>query len=57
MSKLTLFLVRHGQTQWNVERREQGWLDSPLTSFGREQVATNAVLLKEAGIVVSMHRH
>ena len=50
MSKLILYLVRHGQTQWNVERREQGWRDSPLTSLGRKQAATNAILLKEAGI-------
>lgn len=31
---LNLYLVRHGQTEWNIERRFQGWLDSPLTHQG-----------------------
>ena len=30
-------VVRHGETQWNVERRVQGWGDSELTEKGREQ--------------------
>jgi len=29
-----LLLARHGQTRWNLERRWQGQLDSPLTSQG-----------------------
>ncbi len=32
-----LFLTRHGQTLWNVEKRMQGQLDSDLTELGREQ--------------------
>lgn len=32
-----LYLVRHGQTQWNTENRLQGRLDSPLTETGIEQ--------------------
>jgi len=32
-----IYLVRHGQTQYNVERRIQGHGDSPLTALGREQ--------------------
>lgn len=30
----TIYLVRHGQTEWNLEERLQGWSDSPLTSYG-----------------------
>ncbi|HUQ27109.1 MAG TPA: histidine phosphatase family protein [Usitatibacter sp.] len=30
-------VVRHGETQWNVERRVQGWGDSPLTATGLAQ--------------------
>lgn len=32
-----LFLIRHGQTQWNLENRIQGNMDSPLTDLGRQQ--------------------
>ncbi|PZM64508.1 histidine phosphatase family protein [Paenibacillus dendritiformis] len=34
MAKTTLYLTRHGQTEWNVEERMQGHKDSPLTSLG-----------------------
>ena len=30
-----VFIVRHGQSEWNLERRRQGQLDSPLTEAGR----------------------
>lgn len=33
----TFFIVRHGETEWNKERRLQGHLDSSLTEQGREQ--------------------
>lgn len=32
-----IYLLRHGETEWNVELRMQGGLDSPLTARGREQ--------------------
>ncbi|WP_168118828.1 histidine phosphatase family protein [Paenibacillus sp. HB172176] len=32
--KTTIYLVRHGQTEWNVEHRFQGHQDSPLTENG-----------------------
>jgi len=31
---MTIFLVRHGETEWNRSRRYQGWSDSPLTARG-----------------------
>jgi broad specificity phosphatase PhoE len=34
---MTIFLVRHGETEWNRARRYQGWLDSPLTPLGIAQ--------------------
>ncbi|MBO0780297.1 MAG: histidine phosphatase family protein [Ktedonobacteraceae bacterium] len=37
MRRTTIYLARHGQTQWNVERRAQGHLDSPLTEMGVRQ--------------------
>ena len=33
---LTLYITRHGQTEWNVQSRMQGWADSPLTGTGVE---------------------
>lgn len=33
----TIYLTRHGQTEWNVEGRMQGWNDSPLTELGIKQ--------------------
>ncbi|MBK5252232.1 MAG: histidine phosphatase family protein [Peptostreptococcaceae bacterium] len=32
-----LYLIRHGQTKWNLENRIQGNLDSPLTALGLRQ--------------------
>ncbi|ACX66597.1 histidine phosphatase family protein [Paenibacillus sp. Y412MC10] len=33
----TIYLVRHGQTEWNVQHRFQGHKDSPLTKLGIRQ--------------------
>lgn len=35
--EVTIFLLRHGETRWNRERRHQGRLDSPLTRRGVAQ--------------------
>ncbi|MEO4052907.1 histidine phosphatase family protein [Solibacillus sp. CAU 1738] len=31
----TIYLVRHGETEWNKKGKLQGWLDSPLTEEGK----------------------
>jgi probable phosphoglycerate mutase len=41
----TLLLVRHGETDWNLERRYQGHLDSPLNDAGRRQAEAVAEAL------------
>jgi len=33
----TLILVRHGQSQWNLENRFTGWVDVPLTPQGESE--------------------
>ena len=37
-----LVLVRHGQSQWNLENRFTGWVDVPLTDAGREEARRGA---------------
>ena len=34
---VTVWLVRHGRTAWNADRRFQGWTDVPLDEIGRSQ--------------------
>lgn len=41
-----IYLVRHGETEFNAERRQQGHLDSPLTALGRAQAHAAGRLLK-----------
>ena len=47
---LQVYLVRHGETEWNVARRIQGQSDSPLTSLGRQQAMQVAQRVKSEGI-------
>lgn len=42
-----ILLARHGETQWNVERRMQGHMDSPLTERGRRQAQAVARLVRD----------
>lgn len=41
-----LYVVRHGETDWNAERRYQGQADIPLNGKGRLQAAGNGATLK-----------
>lgn len=43
---LKLYIVRHGETQWNVEKRFQGQTDSDLTEKGKEKVGKTGEELK-----------
>ncbi|MEZ5596273.1 MAG: histidine phosphatase family protein [Pseudomonadales bacterium] len=45
----TIYIVRHGETEWNAERRMQGRLDSPLNDNGREQAYRHGRTLVELG--------
>jgi len=47
---LQVYLVRHGETQWNAERRIQGQSDSPLTEKGVQQAWQVAERARTLGI-------
>jgi len=44
-----LLIIRHGESEWNVERRWQGWLDAPLTSLGEKQALQRAEAIARSG--------
>ncbi len=43
----TLVLVRHGQSQWNLENRFTGWVDVPLTAQGEREALRAGEHLKD----------
>lgn len=46
-----LYLLRHGQTEFNVKKLVQGRCDSPLTDLGRKQAGMAAAWLKDHDVV------
>ena len=58
-AQLTVYVVRHGQTDWNREGRIQGGTDNPLNTTGREQAAAMGRTLGEVrvdAVYVSSHQ-
>ena len=47
---LQVYLVRHGETRWNAERRIQGQSDSPLTAKGEQQAVQVGERVRTYGI-------
>ncbi len=45
-----LVLLRHGQSQWNLENRFTGFVDVSLSPKGEEEAANAGKLIKQAGI-------
>lgn len=48
--KTRLYLMRHGQTLFNVHNRIQGWCDSPLTDLGRKQALQVRAYFEKHGL-------
>ena len=48
----TLILLRHGQSQWNLEDRFTGWVDVDLTPEGEAQARKGGDLIKAAGLQI-----
>lgn len=42
-----LFILRHGQTEWNLLKKYQGQLDSPLTALGQTQAKQQGDILQK----------
>ena len=45
-----LVLIRHGESQWNLENRFTGWIDVPLTAKGEEEARKGGEEIRSAGI-------
>ena len=45
-----LVLLRHGQSQWNLENRFTGWVDVDITEAGRAEAKAAGELLKAEGL-------
>jgi len=47
-----LVLLRHGQSQWNLENRFTGWRDVPLTEKGIQEAKNAGLLIKKNKIII-----
>ena len=48
----TLILLRHGQSQWNLEDRFTGWVDVDLTAEGEAQARKGGELIAAEGLAI-----
>jgi 2,3-bisphosphoglycerate-dependent phosphoglycerate mutase len=46
----TLLLLRHGESQWNLQNLFTGWYDADLTEVGEAQAAGAGVAMTDAGV-------
>ncbi len=51
-----VYLLRHGETEWNKDHRVQGRMNSDLTELGRQQAARQAGILRDLRGSIGMHR-
>ena len=48
---MKLVLIRHGESQWNLENKFTGWKDVDLSPKGVEEAKAGGKALKEMGLV------
>ena len=46
-----LILLRHGQSEWNLENRFTGWTDVDLSEKGRDEAKKAGELIAKSGIL------
>lgn len=46
-----LVLLRHGQSEWNVQKRFTGWYDAALTERGQDEARAAGKLLTASGVL------
>ena len=49
-----LVLLRHGESQWNLENRFTGWTDVDLTPKGEQEAQSSGKILQEEGFVFDL---
>jgi 2,3-bisphosphoglycerate-dependent phosphoglycerate mutase len=49
-----LVLLRHGQSQWNLDNRFTGWVDVPLSELGMKEALAAGRLLKDEGFTFDL---
>ena len=49
-----LILVRHGQSEWNLQKRFTGWVDVNLTPNGKLEACKSGELIKELNLEINL---
>jgi 2,3-bisphosphoglycerate-dependent phosphoglycerate mutase len=50
---MSLILLRHGESQWNLENRFTGWTDVDLTENGEKEAKNAGILLLKENVIIN----
>ena len=54
-TKTMIYIVRHGETDWNIEQKMQGHTDIPLNTKGKQQAREIATHLKDIDFDIKLN--